>query len=359
MEPSLEKQKKQKLNDGKANQDKQEQDAPPEQTIHRWTFQKDLTNCINFHSPIVSVNGDPAYWFKSLATGGTNNPYSLDLYDQCNTLLLAKVNGLVWGQFINSVDPKKPTKPKTDDAKERYNEIGKPLYDTRRSLNTYRHGFGKPGDHAEDAFLESFEQAGIQTKIISTLRQIFGGALFVTLKLSRSPCSVCTQKLLAFAKKDEKLHLRIKVQTLYEGDGAYQGASDVHTLIAAGVSVREWNVPLHAKKTVQKEVAPKRTKLGQLHELACWCPDSDDIMQDEYREHLMVFEKRTDERLSTLDEFLNKVNPDKDGDKRYVKEIKDGNYKKANRDDAYKIQTKLKPEDRSADWFLKKLGGLK
>jgi len=94
MEPALEKPKKQKLNDGKANEDKQEQNAPPEQTIHRWTFQRDLTNCINFHSPIVSVNGDPAYWFKSLATGGTNNPYSLDLYDQYNTLLLAKVNGM-------------------------------------------------------------------------------------------------------------------------------------------------------------------------------------------------------------------------------------------------------------------------
>lgn len=343
--------KKQKLNNGNPSEGIKEQ----KKKSSRWTFETDLTKCIDFHSPIVSVFGDPGYWFKPLATGGVNNPYSLDLYDQVNTLLLAKVNGLVWGQFINSTDPPEREAPtKQEDAKTHYKEVVKPLYDARCSLNTYWHSFGKAGDHAEDAFLESFEQASKDTNIITTLRNIFGGDLFVTLKLSRSPCGKCTDKLLNFAKHDAKLHLRIKVQTLYEGDPGkgYTGASNIHSLIGAGVSVRQWNVPLHAKKTVRKKVGSKLTKLGQRHELSCWCPDSDDKMHDEYREYLKMFELRTEDRLARLNEFLNTQNPN--GDK-FAKEIEDKKYTKKTLEEMYKEQTKLKPQDRNKEWFLKKL----
>jgi hypothetical protein len=257
--------------------------------------------------------------------------------------------------LINSVDPKEPDEPRKDkEAKARYKTLAKPLFDARQSLNTYWHRFGKPGDHAEDAFLESFEQASEETDIVKTLREIFDDHLFITLKLSRSPCSVCTEKLLKFAQSDKKIHLRIKVQTLYEGDGAYQGASDIHRLIGAGVSVREWNVPLHAKSSVRTKNGV--TKLGQDHELCCWCLDSDDKMQGEYREYLKHFETRTVERLSTLDEYLNKINKENPGD--FTKEINAGKYKNDVLKSNYQEQSKLKPTDRSKDWFLKRLAQL-
>jgi hypothetical protein len=71
------------------------------------------------------------------------------------------------------------------------------------------------------------------------------------------------------------------------------------------------------------------------------------------REYLKHFENRTLERLSSLDEYLNKINKENPGN--FTKEIAGGNYKKDLLASNHKEQSKLKPADRSQKWFLQRL----
>jgi Secreted Novel AID/APOBEC-like Deaminase 4 len=276
----------------KEDQSPDSKQQKPEKKSGIWIINKDLKTCIKVNAPIVTYAGHTDYRFHPLSEGLSNNPFSLSMENEQTTVLLAKCNGLMFGRFINVAMPSAPLQPKAPkrtgkskeayensarylDYKERskyYLNVQLPLYNKQMgTVAKYTHDCGDPGSHAEDAFISAW-RAAEQAGVIDELRKIHGLQAFVTLKISRSPCSKCTQKLIKFVELTKDVKLRIKVQTLYEGEGGKVGASNVHELLAKGIPVREWNVPLYAAKHREKS----QTKSMQLHELYAWGCDGDD-----------------------------------------------------------------------------------
>jgi APOBEC-like N-terminal domain len=251
-----------------------------------WLINADLEACIKKSTPIVTYSGHTDYCFHPLSEGFRNDPFNLSMENEQVTVLLAKCNGLIFGRFINVAEPTEPEEPKAPKKrkgpkwedyqarKEHYGKTQKPLYKKQMStLAKYEHDCGAAGSHAEDAFINAW-RAAEQAGVIDQLRKLYGGKAFVTLKISRSPCSKCTPKLIEFTKLTKEVTLRIKVQTLYEGEGGTQGAANVHLLLNKGIPVREWNVPLYAAKHRKHNW----TRSLQLRELHTWGCDGDEEM---------------------------------------------------------------------------------
>jgi hypothetical protein len=91
-----------------------------------------------------------------------------------------------------------------------------------------------------------------------------GLPFYVTLKLSKSPCHICGEKLEKFMKY-YGVNLRIKVIRLYEGGlGPIVNSWALLSLINHGAHVKHWNIVHNSAK--EPRTATK-TKLGQIHEL--------------------------------------------------------------------------------------------
>ena len=239
-------------------------------TKGRWKINTDLAYCIRYNRAIVEHGDGRNYWVHQF--GGTNDVFWLNPTNENSTLLVAKVNGFFWGQFVNACEVSQGR------GNARQQAFAKAL--SRLTLYTHTYG-GGANNHAEDAFLESFDAAE-KAGVVDKLRELYGGALFVTLKITRTPCQYCAPKLQDFVQKHKNLKLRIKAQTFYEGDGGGNlNAKNLVSMISgSSIGVRIWDVPLHFQKHAQKgKVTQRITKLGQTHELACWCSDGDDQTQ--------------------------------------------------------------------------------
>jgi Secreted Novel AID/APOBEC-like Deaminase 4 len=239
-----------------------------------WFINNDLKTCVEKNAPIVTYSGHTDYCFHPLSEGHSLNPFSLSMENEQTTVLLAKCNGFIFGRFINDCEPKDPAKGKeSDELSDNCRKVMVPLFNKlKEQMKVYDHDCGESGSHAEDAFLSAWvaaEKAGV----IEELCKPYDGKAFVTLKISRSPCKKCAPKLIKFVEGRKNVKLRIKVQTLYHGDGGpIINGQNVCLMISKGIAVREWNVPYYAAKRRQQ----KTTKLGQLHELHAWASDVDD-----------------------------------------------------------------------------------
>ncbi len=64
----------------------------------------------------------------------------------------------------------------------------------------------------------------------------------LTIKVSKSPCSRCTQTIITLKKDNPELSIRVKVLGLYTGEMPQIGEGGVLKLRSAGIPVRLWDV---------------------------------------------------------------------------------------------------------------------
>jgi hypothetical protein len=192
------------------------------------SIQASLAKCLTNNEPIIKGN----YVLDPLTSGSTGNPYTLT--SDYATVAVVKVCGYVFGRFCNSADV----------------------------TRTYCIGNEKiTGNHAEDQILSAWDEAWDSDvmKELRVARALQGLPLYVTIKISKSPCHVCAEKLVRF-KNTYHVNLRIKTLRLYAGDeGTNVNAFALLYMVSNGVAVKFWDV---LGKGYQK-----KTKLGQPHEL--------------------------------------------------------------------------------------------
>lgn len=192
---------------------------------------KSITECFDKRSSIVKRD----YTLEPLSVGGYTNVYTLHP-DSQSVVLIAKVCGFQFGRFVNtSVLP-------------RQYKIGNDWYE---------------GTHSEDQFLATWDEAWDMDvmKEIRELRSAQSAPVYVSIKLSKSPCHVCARKLEKFMEA-YGVKLRLKVLSLYHGDqGEIINSYSLLSLMSKGAVVKYWDVMNQGKGY------RKTTRLGQQHEL--------------------------------------------------------------------------------------------
>ena len=177
------------------------------------------------------------YIFDPISMGGTANAFSLN-DSQTLVVGLTKVGGYIFGRFCNSPGG---------------------------STVTYKipNTVPQTGNHCEDFFMSAWDEVW-DSPVMMELRVPYAIAarkLPVTLKLTKSPCHICAQKLIAFAE-GYQIDLRLKILKLYSGDkGEIVNATALLAMLSKGLGVKMWEVH------VVKQDYTGLTKKGQNHEL--------------------------------------------------------------------------------------------
>ncbi|HEX7241252.1 MAG TPA: hypothetical protein VF263_13340, partial [Longimicrobiaceae bacterium] len=107
-------------------------------------------------------------------------------------------------------------------------------------LGAFKSGDGGGGatctePHAEDhaiAALKSYGSTDQNGRLVGNL----------TIKVSKSPCSRCTQTIITLKKDNPELSIRVKVLGLYTGEKSQIAMDGVLKLRSAGIPVRLWDV---------------------------------------------------------------------------------------------------------------------
>ncbi|WP_027159866.1 hypothetical protein [Methylobacter luteus] len=289
----------------------------------------DIDSAVANSQPLVCYQQHGQYFIDPAWAGGGNNPFTLNP-DQYTVVLIAKVNGVFFGRFLNNGLPRtisEPTKPinpslkpelgitktskqaieraeekklkairqyKKDQVSYEKNLKNYNNYLVQVNAQTFNHSHGS-GTHAEDAFLSAWD-AAVKKGTIGQLKERCNNKLYVTIKLSKSPCQVCAPKLIAFKKKSNDIFLRIKTQAIYEGDGGINvNTLEIKKMIGEGIAVRSWHIPFHSNKH-QKNGA--KTKSGMLHELSGWAFDEDDAFHKLLLEDLNIKKAKFDNKMA-------------------------------------------------------------
>jgi Novel AID APOBEC clade 1 len=168
-----------------------------------------------------------SYMMDAIDAGGKNNPFTLE--SEYATVAIVKFCGFIFRRFVNS-------------TMRRYN-VGSTAY---------------TGDHSEDAFMSAFEEAwdSPAVKEIRLLRQSAQLPIYVSLKLTKSPCDVCTWKLINFMKAYD-VRLRLKFLRIYEGgEGPIINSSALLALQSAGAALKFWDLLEKGYRKTNKQNQP-------------------------------------------------------------------------------------------------------
>jgi hypothetical protein len=201
-----------------------------------------------------------SYMMDAIDTGGTNNPFTLD--SEYATVALAKFCGFIFGRFVNS-------------TMKSYH-IGSTAYS---------------GDHSEDAFMSAFEEAWDSPAVqeIRLLRKAANLPVYVSLKITKSPCDICTWKLINFMKAYD-IRLRLKILRVYEGgEGKLVNSSALVALQSAGAALKFWNLFGKGYRKTNKNNQPHELQhmtryLKELRRRAINQMDMDEEVADDARE---------------------------------------------------------------------------
>ncbi|WP_158683278.1 hypothetical protein, partial [Pseudomonas gingeri] len=144
---------------------------------------------------------------------GTSNPNNLR--SEFGVVALVKFCGFILGNFSNA--------------------------GTEKVYNV--NGVSQHGNHAEDQFMsawEEFTETSVYKEILA-LQTLNQKKPYITIKLSRSPCSTCTPKLIEFIKSN-KIKIRMKLLQLYGGEeGLLTNRLSVLALISYGYAIKVWD----------------------------------------------------------------------------------------------------------------------
>ncbi|WP_162878160.1 APOBEC family cytidine deaminase [Trinickia diaoshuihuensis] len=151
------------------------------------------------------------------------------------------------------------------------------------------------GNHAEDCFMSAWDEF-VETRIYKEIialqnkMSIESGCdqpPYITIKLSRSPCTECTQKLIKFIKK-QGISIRLKMLQLYSGDdGKLINRLNIIGLMRHGYAVKEWAVASERKgyrELTKRKLPHEMTYATLMYEAARLDKITDELGADETRE---------------------------------------------------------------------------
>lgn len=148
-------------------------------------YTKHLEKCLLRKVPIVEGN----YMLDPVNVGSGNNPFTLQ--SEYATVVLVKTCGYIFGRFCNNTGAKKNYKIGAENIS---------------------------GDHSEDFFMSTWEELWDEPVMeeIRLIQKLLKKPVYVTLKITKSPCDVCAEKLIKFIKQYD-INLRLKILRLYSG----------------------------------------------------------------------------------------------------------------------------------------------
>lgn len=289
-----------------------------------WFINNNLKDVVGNSRSIVGLNVSECCYAPSDPHEGDNAPYPLTSGAQVTTAIV-KVNGLLFGRFhtishsaykppetpllaVKALPAFKKSKPglvvldipklkkvveehqvgpvSDEDAGKilqlmRYQQGGEHIfredikkhrearkeYESKKAALLQRHPYA-PGEeggfHAEDAFLSAWT-AFKKEPIYKEIKEAAKGQLYVSLKLAKTPCEKCTDRLIKFVQDEKEVKLRIKAQRIYfeSGETLGAGVTRMQKLIAKGIPVKAWAIEDRVK-------TKSETKQQQLHELSYW-----------------------------------------------------------------------------------------